>query len=261
MKKRKKKKSHIKNLIVLAIIFIALLIILYLQYNSLLLEYFSYDSKNDLYNMQKQNSSEYEIIKQDYNSKYSGVGQQKVQNKDGYFTTFTTSNNKTFKEYKQNGNASWANNSYWGGTMSENGCGITAIATILSGYGKNYTPEDLRKQYYPVLDNNTISEKLYSKYGIKNSNFFYDANHLSNDNIIQHLSTNRPILICVWNKPKANRWTTTSHYMVLLATDNNGMVYISNPNGLENDAKSSGWYKEEEVIPYIAKALFIQSYN
>ena len=259
MKKRKKKKSHIKSLIIISIIFAVLLILLYRQYKTLLFEYFS--SYNNDYSMQNQNVSEYKVIKQDYNDKYSGIGQKKVQNKDGYFTTFTTSNNKTYKEYKQNGNSSWANNSYWGGTMSENGCGITAITTILSGYGKNYTPEDFRKQYYPVLDNNTISEKLYSKYGIKNSDFFYDANHLSSNNIIQHLSTNRPILICVWNKPQSNRWTTTSHYMVLLATDNNGMVYISNPNGLENDAKSSGWYKEEEVIPYIAKALFIQSYN
>ena len=35
--------------------------------------------------------------------------------------------------------------------MAENGCGITALATILSGYNKNYTPEDLRQQYYPKL--------------------------------------------------------------------------------------------------------------
>lgn len=39
------------------------------------------------------------------------------------------------------------------------------------------------------------------------------------------------------------------------------MVYISNPNGGENDSKSSGWYKFKEIIPYIAKALYIESYN
>ena len=31
--------------------------------------------------------------------------------------------------------------------------------------------------------------------------------------------------------------------------------------GLENDSKSSGWYNFNEVIPFIAKALYIESYN
>ena len=49
--------------------------------------------------------------------------------------------------------------------------------------------------------------------------------------------------------------------MVLLASDGDGMVYLSNPNGLENDYKSSGWYDIDEVSPYIAKALYIESYK
>lgn len=61
-------------------------------------------------------------------------------------------------------------------------------------------------------------------------------------------------------KPINNRWTTSSHYMVLLATDDNDMVYVSNPNGEENNSKSSGWYKFEEITPYIAKALYIENY-
>ena len=77
----------------------------------------------------------------------------------------------------------------------------------------------------------------------------------------EHLQTNRPILICVWYKPHANRWTTASHYMVLLAADDKDMVYVSNPNGGKNDNNSSGWYKFKEITPYIAKALYIKSYN
>lgn len=146
---------------------------------------------------------------------------QEVKDKDGYFSTFTTEdkNKKIYKEYKQNGYSSWSNLEYWGGTMTDNGCGITAIATILSGYNKNYTPGELRKKYYPVLDNEKISKELSSTFGITNSNFFYDSEHLSNTYIEKHLKSNRPILICVWNKPTNNRWTTSSHYMVLLATD------------------------------------------
>lgn len=150
----------------------------------------------------------------------------------GYFTTFTTvsDNLKIYKEYKQNGNASWKNNEYWGGKMEDTGCGITVMAIILSGYEKNYTPEDLRKKYYPVINYENLSNELSNTYNIKNSDFYYDSVHLSKQYIINHLNTNRPIIICVWNKPTENRWTTDSHYMALLATDNKDMVYVSNPN-------------------------------
>lgn len=206
-------------------------------------------------------TSEYKMIKEDSNPDYAGIGQKKVKNKDGYFTTFTTEekNQKTYNEYKQNGTASWSNKKYWDGIMADTGCGITAIATILSGYHKTLTPEDLRQKYFPVLNGSQIPNEL-SNFGIKNSGFFYDSTHLSNLSIQNHLQTNRPILICVWNKPTANRWTTASHYMVLLATDGKGKVYISNPNGLENNSKSSGWYNLNEVTPYIAKILYVESY-
>ena len=61
------------------------------------------------------NTSEYKTIKQDVNKNYSGIGQEKVKNKNGYFTTFTTIENhkKTYIEYKQNSDASWSNNQYW----------------------------------------------------------------------------------------------------------------------------------------------------
>ena len=177
-------------------------------------------------------TSEYRTIAQSVNTNYSGLGQENIKGKDGYFTTFTTieDDKKTYIEYKQNGNSSWSNKQYWGGTMEENGCGLTAIATILSGYNKNYTPEELRQKYYPVLDNDLISKELSKTFNLKNTDFYYDSVHLSKQNLQEHLKTNRPILICVWNKPNNNRWTISSHYMVLLATDNEDMVYISNPN-------------------------------
>ncbi len=137
--------------------------------------------------------------------------------------------------------------------------GITVMSIILSGYNKDYSPEDLRKKYYPVMNYENFSEEL-SYYNIDNSDFYYDSIHLSNNNIIEHLKSNRPIIVCVWNKPSNNRWTTSSHYMALLATDNNNKVYVSNPNGGKKDSKSSGWYDINEVSPYIAKAIFITSY-
>lgn len=208
---------------------------LYMQYFVKTVD--SVSNKNNMSNTSittlsnKTSKSEYPIIKKDDNSNYLGVGRKKVENQEGYFTTFTTieNNKKTYKEYKQNSTL-WGNKEYWGGTMSENGCGITVMSIILSGYNKNYNPEILRKKYYPVLNYDNLPSELYYTYKIKNSGFYYDNLHLSSNSIIKYLDTNRPIIICVWNKPTANRWTTSSHYMSLLACDNNNMVYVSNPN-------------------------------
>lgn len=249
-----KKNSKFKTFIFLSFI-IFLSILVYSKYNSSTMTIIS----NTTFSSSKE--QEFKTIKQDINKNYKGIGQAKINNKDGYFTTFTTvnENKKVYKEYKQNGNCSWSEKYYWDSTMAENGCGITAISIILSGYNKNYTPENLRKRYLPKLDGDKISQEL-KNFGIENSDFFYDTTHLSNQYIQNYLNSNRPVLICVWNKPSNNRWTTSSHYMVLLATDNNNMVYISNPNGLKDDSKSSGWYNINEVTPYIAKALFIETY-
>lgn len=193
------------------------------------------------------------------NEKYNGLDQQQIKNKNGYTTIFTTNDinsQKQYLEYKQGGNSSWAKNSYWGGTMEENGCGITSISIILSGYGKNVTPEDLRKIYYPHLEGEYISKELNNTFGIKCTDFYFSSAYFSKSKIIEHLKLNKPILICVWNNPN-NRWTEKSHYMVLLATDGENKVYVSNPNN-ENPKTDSGWYNIKDIQPYIAKALFIE---
>ena len=256
MAKANNKKSNKKRIV----IFILIIIILYWSIN--------YFKNTDFFSELNRNLNfsdifGYKVIKLDENPNYLGIGQEKVKNQDGYFTTFTTEDNykKTYKEYKQNGNSSWANNEYWNGSMAENGCGITVMSILLSGYGKNYTPEDLREKYYPVMNYEKMSSELSDTFGIKNSDFYFDSEHLSDKSIIEHLQSNRPIIVCVWNNPSNNRWTTASHYMLLLAADNNDMVYVSNPNGLENSSKSSGWYDIGEITPYIAKALYIEDYE
>lgn len=206
--------------------------------------------------------SKYTLVSTSSNVNYSGIGQKSISGKDGYVTTFTTSNGKTYKEYKQNGDSSWAEHYYWGGTMAENGCGITCLATLASGYGKNYTPEDLRKKYAPNkndhLAGDLIAFELENFFEIDNSNFKYASTYFEKDYIFSWLKEDKPILICVWDKP-SSKWTTSSHYMLLLATDNISKVYVSNPNGDENGPRKSGWYDYNDVLPYIAKALFIMS--
>lgn len=83
----------------------------------------------------KINLKKFNFIEQSYSSNNSIEGQNSVEKQDGYNTTFTTLNTKykkTYKEYKQNMDSSWSDNSYWGGTMRENGCGITSMAIVAS---------------------------------------------------------------------------------------------------------------------------------
>lgn len=194
------------------------------------------------------------------NFKYNGIGQESVKNKDGYSTIFITNkeNKKEYIEYKQGEGSSWKNNSYWGGTMEENGCGISALAIIASGYGNNINPEDLRQRYYPHLKGEDMADELRNSFNIKCTDFFFSTALYNKKKLIEHLETNRPVLICVWNKPDT-RWTEKSHYMVILATDGEDKIYISNPNGYEKKTMS-GWYRIDDVLPYVAKALFIESF-
>ena len=183
-------------------------------------------------------------------------GQTAVQDGDGYTTTFSTTT-KEYIEYKQI-LGSWAENSYWGGTMAENGCGITSIAIIASGYGLDVTPEDLREEYYPHLDAEDI-ESAINKLGIECTEFYFSSLYINEEYISEWLETDRPILVCL-DSSLENMWTAASHYMVLLDVDEDGNIYVSNPNGEEGSEKESNWYSPDEVLPYIAKALFIESY-
>ena len=203
------------------------------------------------------NRGRFETVAIVVNEDYEGPGQEEVSDSDEYFTTFTTLEGRTYREYKQNGIAPWAENEYWDGEMKKTGCGITALSIILSGYDAEYTPEDLRNMYVPYMDYTYMHEELSDTFGIDASYFLYDYDSKSAESIITHLQSGSPILVCVWNEPEKNRWTTESHYMVLLAADDKDMVYVSNPNGLMNRHNSSGWYHIDEITPYIAKVMYI----
>lgn len=184
-------------------------------------------------------------------------GQTIVTDADGYVTQYTTSkpNHRKYNEYKQI-LGSWAERSYWGGTMAENGCGITSMAIIASGYGIDVTPEYFRDKYFPHLD----AEKMipaFKDIGLKCSEFSFSSTQINKRYMAEWLNKGNPILICV-NSNRENIWTAASHYMVILDINKEGNFYISNPNGEEGSEKASGWYSASEIIPFIAKIAFIE---
>lgn len=188
---------------------------------------------------------------------YEGKGMSKVIGKDGYTRVFTTKNQKEYKEYKQGGQASWANLPYWDNQMWDNGCGITTISIIASGYGKKVTPETLRKQYYPHLKGDNIPQ-AFRDLGIECTNFEFRQKCFTKEYITNWLKEDKPIMVCVTNQPNS-KWTTSSHYLALLATDETKeYIYISNPNKEEHEKQGSNWYPVNDIIPYIVKAVFIK---
>ena len=78
MKKRIHKKLNKKRLFLSLLL---LCVIFYLYINS---QDISVESTNFISSLK--NNSEYDVIKQDTNRHYAGIGQEKVKDKDGYFT-------------------------------------------------------------------------------------------------------------------------------------------------------------------------------
>ena len=91
MKHKKKKLNKAKVLLVLCVGVLLLFSIrfVYRNFNEII----------DLTHIffQDNNTVEYSIIKEDENENYAGKGQEKINSKDGYFTTFTTINHKIYK--------------------------------------------------------------------------------------------------------------------------------------------------------------------
>ena len=262
MKKKKKsllQKIYKKRRLIILIILIAIVVALCIWITP---EKKSIEpvSKTSHYSEELENSTKEDNIDTASNTALK-VGQTLVKGANGYTTSFTTLNSeypKTYIEYKQN-LGTWAENDYWGGTMTENGCGITAIAILASGYGSNITPETLREKYYPHLDSEKIQLTINSL-GIECTEFYFDSSRLNTKYISDWLKTGRPVLVCL-DSQKENIWTEASHYMVFLDINENGEFYISNPNGLDGTVEASGWFDPSEVLPHVAKALFIESYQ
>ena len=171
--------------------------------------------------------------------------------------TFDTDGGKRYTEYKQY-DPRWADEKYWGKTMKRKGCGITAMAIVLSGYGKSVTPKDLQEKYYPVMNYENMSKELLENYNIKSSGFHYDNGSLSEEKILKHLKNDKPLIVCAWAENGINRWTKNSHYLTLLAANDENKIYVANPGGSEYGPNKNGWYNASQVVPYLAKVLFVE---
>lgn len=132
---------------------------------------------------------------------------------------------RTYRNYKQydNGNTYW-NNHYWSGNIWTSGCGPTAVAIVLSGYGYDTNPGGVVDVMHDVFhtDDSSSFEHLIDplKYiGNIDAEYHYGSGTSSDISIIrENLNAGRPVIV---NAP--------NHYVVFLGEDENGNLIISDP--------------------------------
>ena len=144
--------------------------------------------------------------------------------------TYTSSSGKTYIQYKQDVGP-WANMSYGDNTISYQGCSITSVAIILSGFGYDLTPANWSTTgYYSVT--NQIKERLSNTTLTEISPVTVEVQSSAKANIQNHLKTGNPVVIHVLGSGKgySSTYTQNQHYMALLDISDDGtQVYVSNP--------------------------------
>ena len=153
------------------------------------------------------------------------------QTGDGY-NSLTEINGRQYKNYKQY-LGSYSTNSYWGGTVSNNGCGPTSIAIIASGYGIDKNPGEIcniiKTKYGNYTGSSTLSSAL-NDLGISYSTKVGDNTSTQIKNIKENLEKGNPVAVGVNG---GTGYSPGGHWMAALGMEGDQIV-ISNPgNGNE----------------------------
>lgn len=171
------------------------------------------------------------------NNSYTGNGSITLTSGDGYKNVYTSSFNKMYKEFKQNSSdASYKDLMYGSRSIARQGCSITAIAIVLSGYGYDVTPA------------NWAGNNLISVSGVLDSyvgaTLHYASSNInsSKQQIQNNLKQGRPVVIHVL---AASSFTDNEHWMALLDISSDGsQVYLSNPNV----SGQNGWVNIDDAL-------------
>ena len=154
---------------------------------------------------------------------------------------------RTYRNYKQydNGNTYW-NQEYWPTGTYKNiagaGCGPTAVAIVLSGYGYDSDPGDVVDVMYNVFNTKDSTSFQYLANPLKHignieTEQHYGVGTSADISIIrENLRAGRPVIV---NAP--------NHYVVYLGEDQNGNLIISDP-GAEDGGHARYGKTLEDVI-------------
>lgn len=159
---------------------------------------------------------------------------------EGYRGEYTTGSGKTFVEYLQY-TGPWWSNYYMGGTMKNSGCSVTSVAEILSGFGIDRNPEDVRR----INPEGISIVGVLRSFGLTCS----EDQNATAEKVLQHLNTGNPVIINAGN----GYWSNGSgHYFTVLEANGN-QVYVSNVGS----STKTGWMDVNKVLLQNKKVIFI----
>ena len=169
---------------------------------------------------------------------------------DGYDNVYVSKTGKMYRNYKQI-KGTYAQHvwspTYNGspGTIYNNGCALTSIAVVISGYqNRNVSPLDVVNRisnntgyvarFYPML--------AFSSYGIEVATPQYN----SKSSVINHVETGRPVIIHVL-KEEGSTFTEGEHWMAILDyNETTDKLYVSNPSSTR--PTKTGWIDADMVL-------------
>lgn len=177
-----------------------------------------------------------------YYDKYKGKEKPEskivlVNNGDGYTQIYNSRNARQYKEYKQFQGSYKGLMYYTYGSISHTGCSITSIALVLTGYGIDVNPGDLR-------NSNNLAGHFISR-GVSCVNAAPDSNR-----IVNNLKSGRAMVASISGDLKVNGSSKyyPEHYIALLDINDKGdQVYVSDPGSI----LTNGWASLKDIINII----------
>ena len=165
-----------------------------------------------------------------YSSRGSGVEKGKEGSEYGYKKVYQSSSGKSYKLYIQ---GMYSHVPYWNGTVCNTGCGPTSAAIILSGFGRNDTPETVARSY--AANGSWYGECLF----FRNRGFKAEQGGIDWNKAISHLKQGNPMVVSINRAIYLNGHYYDGHYITFLDIDEkNNKIYIGDPNEAGN-----GWFK------------------
>lgn len=163
--------------------------------------------------------------------------------------SFTSKSGKIYKLYDQT-QWPWSSYKYSNGeTISNNGCMLTAAATVASSlWNYKITPWDFfNEKYRHALVSSSVPIMSNGKLKAKPIN--------TNNQIIDNLQKWNPVIIMVKN----NEFTSSQHYLALLDISSDGnKIFIGNSHiaDAEKGKKNvkNGWYPTKDVLTNVNEA-------
>lgn len=153
---------------------------------------------------------------------------------------------KSFVEYLQY-KGPWAENKYASGTMHHKGCSVTSVAVILSGYGIDKNPEDIRPK-----DGSMISiTRVLEQHGLTATR----VNKPSAETVLSHLKNGDAVIIYAGGPERgySGMWSSsTGHYFPVLEADGT-KGYVSNVGS----STKTGWYEMSTILKDNIQVIFI----